>query len=126
RVMVLSSSGAGDSGATTGAGEATPAHEVVVAAGGVDAGAECGLDRYQAVPAEGLVAAAPEVIGVAAGDVDDRGGEAGRWPPVSPLVGTPAEQGERLVVMEGMLIKGGAVSSGLGVLTLQAALHPDL
>lgn len=126
RVMVLSSSGAGDSGATTGAGEDTPAHEVIVAAGGVNAGAESGLDRYQSVTAEGLVAAAPEIIVVAESEIDDLGGEDGIWTQVSGLVGTPAEQEKRLVVMEDMLIKGGAVSSGLGVLTLQAALHPDL
>lgn len=126
RVMVLSSSGAGDSGATTGAGADTPAHEVIEAAGGLNAGAETGLDRYQSVTAEGLVAAAPEVVVVAAGEIEDLDGADGIWTQVAGLVGTPAEQEQRLVVLEDMQIKGGAVTSGLGVLALQAALHPDL
>src|SRR5699024_3821287 len=126
REQVLCSHRAGDSCATTGACEATPAHEVVVAAGGVNAGAESGLDRYQAVTADGLVAAAPEVSVVAAGEIDDIGGEDGIWTQVSGLVGTPAEQEERLVVMEDMLFKCGAISSVFVVMTLLASLHPYL
>lgn len=126
RVMVLSSSGAGDSGATTAAGKQTPAHQVVVGAGGLNTGAETGLDRYQSITAEGLAAAAPEAIVVAASEVDDLGGESGIWTKVDGLAGTPAAEEENLVVLEDMQIKGGAVSSGVGVLSLQSALHPDL
>lgn len=123
RVMVLSSSGAGDSGNTTAAGEQTPAHQVIVNAGGLNTGAETGLDRYQSITAEGLVAAAPEVIVVAASEVDDLGGEDGIWAQVDGLSGTPAAETQSLVVMEDMQLKGGAVSSGLGILALQAELR---
>lgn len=125
RVMILSSSGAGDSGDTTAAGEETPAHQVIVGAGGLNTGAESGLDRYQSITAEGLVAAAPEVIVVAASEIDDLGGEEGIWEQVDGLSGTPAAATGSLVVMDDMQLKGGAVSAGLGILALQAQLHPD-
>lgn len=125
RVMILSSSGAGDSGNTTAAGEETPAHQIIVNAGGLNTGAESGLDRYQAITAEGLVAAAPEVIVVAASEIDDLGGEEGIWNQVDGLSGTPAAAAQTLVVMDDMQLKGGAVSAGLGILSLQAQLHSD-
>lgn len=124
RVMILSSSGAGDSGNTTAAGEQTPAHQVIVHAGGLNTGAESGLDRYQAITAEGLIAAAPEVIVVAASEIDDLGGPEGIWEQVKGLNGTPAAQTQSLVVLEDMQLKGGAVSSGVGILALQSELHP--
>lgn len=123
RVMVLSSSGAGDSGATTAAGKATPAHQVIVNAGGLNTGAEAGLDRYQSITAEGLVAAAPEVIVVAASEVDDLGGENDIWDQVKGLRGTPAAASQSLIVMEDMRLKGGGVSAGVGILALQAKLR---
>lgn len=125
RVMILSSSGAGDSGATTAAGKATPAHQVVVQAGGLNTGAESGLDRYQSITAEGLAAAAPEVIVVAASEVDDLGGQDGIWDQIQGLGGTPAAATQSLIVMEDMQLKGGGVSAGVGILDLQTQLHPD-
>src|SRR5699024_7482804 len=126
RVMVLSSSGAGDSGATTAAGEATPAHEIIVAAGGVNTGAESGLDRYQAITAEGLIASRPEVIIVAASELDDLGGREGIWDTVAGLSGTPAARAKSLVVLDDTMIKVSGVGTGRAVLTLQGALYPDL
>lgn len=126
RVLVLSSSGAGDSGATTAAGKETPAHQVIVNAGGLNTGAETGLDRYQSITAEGLVAAAPEVIVVAASEVDDLGGKDGIWDQVEGLDGTPAAESRDLVLLEDMQLAGGAASSGVGILNLQSVLHPDL
>lgn len=124
RVMVLSSSGAGDSGATTAAGESTPAHETIVAAGGVNTGAESGLDRYQSITAEGLIASRPEVIIVAASELDDLGGKDGIWSNVSGLSATPAAESKSLIVLDDRLIKLSGVNSGKAVLTLQGALFP--
>ncbi|MGO1972700.1 MAG: heme/hemin ABC transporter substrate-binding protein [Propionibacteriaceae bacterium] len=124
RVLILSSSGAGDSGNTTAAGKATPAHQLIVQAGGLNTGAESGLDRYQSITAEGLIAAAPEVIVVAAAEVDDLGGEDGIWDQVQGLSGTPAAASQSLIVMEDMQLKGGGISAGVGILDLQAQLHP--
>ena len=124
RVMVLSSSGAGDSGATTAAGESTPAHETIVAAGGVNTGAESGLDRYQSITAEGLIASRPEVIVVAASELDDLGGKDGIWSNVSGLSATPAAESKSLIVLDDRLIKLSGVNSGKAVVTLQGALFP--
>ncbi|GAA4811988.1 heme/hemin ABC transporter substrate-binding protein [Tomitella cavernea] len=125
RVMILSSSGAGDSGATTAAGQQTPAHQVIVQAGGLNTGAESGLDRYQSITAEGLIAAAPEVIVVASSEIDDLGGEDGIWGHVKGLRGTPAAQSETLIVMDDMQLKGGGISAGVGILDLQSKLHQN-
>lgn len=126
RVMVLSSSGAGDSGNTTGAGSDTPADQVVTYAGGINAGAESGLDRYQSITAEGLAAARPEVIIVAESEVEDLGGEEGIWDQVAGLKGTPAAESKELIIMPDAQIKTAGVHTGIGVANLQAQLYPDL
>lgn len=126
RVMVLSSSGAGDSGATTAAGASTPANQIITNAGGLNTGAETGLDRYQSITAEGLVAAAPEIIVVADSELDTLGGAEGIWQTVPGLSGTPAGQDENLIVLEDVQLKSAGLSSGVGVLTLLSALHPAL
>jgi len=126
RVMVLSSSGAGDSGNTTGAGSDTPADQVVTYAGGINAGAESGLDRYQSITAEGLAAAQPEVIIVAESEVEDLGGEDGIWDYVAGLKGTPAAENKELIIMPDAQIKTAGVHTGIGVANLQSQLYPDL
>ncbi|HIV57085.1 MAG TPA: ABC transporter substrate-binding protein [Candidatus Stackebrandtia faecavium] len=125
RVMILSSQGAGDSGNTTAAGKATPAHQVIEQAGGLNTGAETGLDRYQAITAEGLIAAGPETIVVAESELDDLGGEDGIWEQVKGLNGTPAAKSKSLIVIDDMQLKGGGISAGVGILNLQTQLHPD-
>ena len=126
RVMVLSSSGAGDSGNTTGAGSDTPADQVVTYAGGINTGAESGLDRYQSITAEGLAAAQPEVIIVAESEIEDLGGEEGIWDYVAGLKGTPAAENKELIVMPDAQIKTAGVHTGIGVANLQAQLYPEL
>lgn len=126
RVMVLSSSGAGDSGQTTAAGQSTPAHEIVVAAGGHNTGAEAGLDRYQVITAEGLIAARPGIIVVAESELSDLGGEEGIWSTVPGLSGTPAAETQSLLVIEDTQIKFSGVSTGDAVLSVQSALFPEL
>lgn len=125
RVMVLSSSGAGDSGATTAAGKSTPAHEILVEAGAINTGAETGLDRYQVITAEGLIAAKPEVIVVAESEIEDLGGEDGIWETVPGLSGTAAAETESLIVLGDTEIKLSGVSTGRAILTLQSSLFPE-
>ncbi|WP_257159423.1 heme/hemin ABC transporter substrate-binding protein [Corynebacterium cystitidis] len=126
RVMVLSSRGAGDSGNTTAAGQQTPAHQIVEAAGGINTGAESGLDRYQTITGEGLAAAAPDVIVVSDDEIDDLGGEDGIWDHVDGLAGTPAAENKALVVMPHGLIARASVNTGKAALELQEALYPEL
>lgn len=122
RVMVLSSSGAGDSGNTTAAGVDTPADGIITKAGAINTGAETGLERYQSITPEGLISASPEVILVAASELDQLGGEDGIWDHVDGLSGTPAAENKRLIVMDDMQLTGGGLSAGAGVLSLQNAL----
>ncbi|HJC61852.1 MAG TPA: ABC transporter substrate-binding protein [Candidatus Dietzia intestinigallinarum] len=126
RVMVLSSSGAGDSGNTTAAGADTPADQVITFAGGINTGAETGLDRYQAITAEGLIAARPDVIVVAESELDDLGGEAGIWQQVAGLQGTTAAEDKALIVMPDSQIRVAGVHTGIGAVSLQNQLYPDL
>ncbi|WP_372967014.1 hemin ABC transporter substrate-binding protein [Microbacterium sp.] len=125
-VMVISSSGAGDSGATTAAGQSTPAHEIIVAAGARNAGAESGLDRYQSITAEGLIAAKPDIIIVRDSELADLGGEDGIWTTVPGLSAVPAADTKALIVLGDTEIAFSGVSTGRAVLTLQAALFPEL
>lgn len=125
RVMVLSSSGAGDSGATTAAGSGVSADTIITGAGGINTGAEAGLERYSSVTAEGLVSAAPEVIVVAESELETLGGAEGIWDEVSGLSSTPAAEDQRLIVMDDMQLKGGGVSAGVGTLNLQHALFGE-
>nr|WP_246308713.1 ABC transporter substrate-binding protein [Kineosphaera limosa] len=124
RVMMLSSSGAGDSGQTTAAGKSTPVHEIITMAGGINAGAEAGLDRFQSITAEGLIAARPEVIVVAQSELDDLGGHDGIWAKIPGLSGTPAAEKKSLIVMEDVQVRMSGVSTGVSALTLQSALYP--
>lgn len=126
RVMVLSSSGAGDSGNTTAAGADTPADQVIAFAGGINTGAETGLDRYQAITPEGLIAAQPEVIVVAESELVDLGGEDGIWSQVPGLKGTPAAEGRNLIVLPDSQIQVAGVHTGIGAVNLQSQLYPEL
>lgn len=122
RVMALSSSGAGDSGNTTAAGAETATDVIIRQAGAINTGAETGLVRNQAVTAEGIIAAAPEIIIVKESEIEQLGGVDGIWEEVAGLTGTPAEEERRLIIMKDMQLTGGGVSAGVGVLNLQAAL----
>ncbi|OYD22769.1 ABC transporter substrate-binding protein [Oceanimonas baumannii] len=122
RVLHLSSNGAG-AGNVTGAGAGTPAHGLIERAGGMNVGAETGLERYQVLSAEGVMLMAPEVVVVSDLELAALGGLTHIWQRVPGLGLTPAARQRRLVVLEHSALKFDAAGSGRATLALARALH---
>lgn len=123
RVLHISSTGAGSSGAVTAAGNDTAADRLIHRAGAINAGAQAGLERYQSISAEGMIAMAPEAVVVSAVELDALGGRKGIWQRVPGLEHTPAARHDNLIVLSHGAIKYNAVQSGSGALALVKALY---
>ncbi|GED21508.1 hemin-binding periplasmic protein HmuT [Halomonas halmophila] len=123
KVLHLSSSGAGSTGTVTGAGAATSADALIERAGGINVGAEAGLERYQSLSAEGVIAMAPEAILVSAKELPAIGGADGIWEQVPGLAHTPAAQDKRLIVLDHAAVKYDGATSGSATRSLAEALH---
>lgn len=123
RVLHISSSGAGSSGAVTAAGRNTAADRLIQRAGAINVGARAGLERYQSISAEGIIAMAPEAVVVSRLELDALGGRKGIWQTVPGLAHTPAARHHNLIVLSHAAIKYNAAHSGQGVLELARALY---
>lgn len=123
RVLHISSSGGGSSGAVTGAGAGTSAHALIERAGGINVGAVAGLERYQTLSAEGVMSMAPDAVVISDLEVGQLGGADGIWEHIPGLSHTPAAVNNRLIIMDHAAIKFDAASSGAATLALAEALH---
>ncbi|MGP5309614.1 heme/hemin ABC transporter substrate-binding protein [Vreelandella alkaliphila] len=123
RVLHISSSGAGSSGAVTGAGAETSAHALIERAGGINVGAEAGLERYQTLSAEGVMSMAPDAVVVSDLELAQLGNADGIWEHIPGLAHTPAAVNNHLIVMDHAALKFDAASSGVATLKLAEALH---
>lgn len=123
RVLHLSSSGAGSAGTVTGAGRETSADDLIRRAGGINVGAEAGLDRYQTLSAEGVMAMSPEAVLVSDLELPALGGAEGIWRAVPGLAHTPAARHRRLIVLDHAAVKFDAATSGQATQALAEALH---
>lgn len=123
RLLHISSAGAGTSGTVTGAGAATSADALIRRAGAINVGAEAGLDRYQTLSAEGVMAMAPDAVLVSELELAALGGKQGVWTKVPGLVRTPAAREQRLIVLDHAAIKFDGASSGLATHSLAEALY---
>ncbi|WP_136066565.1 ABC transporter substrate-binding protein [Modicisalibacter radicis] len=126
RVLHVSSSGAGTTGAVTAAGRSTAAHGLIERAGGINVGARAGLERYQSLTAEGVIAMAPQAVLVSDLELSALGGRDGIWRQVPGLAHTPASRHERLIVLPHAAVKFDAVASGDATLALARALATDV
>lgn len=123
RVLHISSTGAGSSGAVTAAGNNTAANRLIRRVGAINVGAEAGLDRYQSISAEGVIAMAPEAVVVSGLELAALGGRQGIWRQVPGLEHTPAGRHRNLVVLSHAAIKYNAAQSGTGAIALAQALY---
>ncbi|WP_148252847.1 heme/hemin ABC transporter substrate-binding protein [Aidingimonas lacisalsi] len=123
RVLHLSSSGAGSTGTVTGAGAATSADALIRRAGGINVGAEAGLERYQSLSAEGVMSMAPQAVLVSRLELPELGGAEGIWQQVPGLAHTPAASAQRLIVLDHAAVKFDGATSGQATRTLAEALH---
>ena len=101
-------------------GKGTPAASMIDLAGGVNA-AE-GLDGFQAISAESVIAAKPEVVVISDKGLASLGGEAGLFA-LPGLAATPAAQGKRVAAIDDSLLLGFGPRLGVALRILGKALR---
>jgi iron complex transport system substrate-binding protein len=106
-------------------GTKTRADSMIVAAGGVNAGADAGIVDYQPITAESLVAARPDVLLVLDDGLASVGGVEGllRIPGVGL---TPAGRNRRVLSYDDLLLLGLGPRTGAILRRLARDLHPEL
>lgn len=107
------------------AGTNSGADAVITAAGGINVGAEIGIDGYRPITPESLVEAAPDVILVMRDGLASVGGVEGLLsiPGVSQ---TPAGETGTIVAFEDLYLLGFGPRIGDAIFDLTLALHPDV
>ena len=106
-------------------GTDTRSHSMIVAAGGIDAGAEAGIKGYQPITAEALVTARPDVLLLLSAGLESVGGVNGvlRIPGVAQ---TPAGRNRRVIAYDDLLLLGLGPRTGAALRSLVRGLHPEL
>lgn len=122
RLLHISSAGAGTTGAITGAGAGTAAHGLIRRVGAINVGATAGLERYQGITPEGMIAMAPQAVVVSDLELAPLGGREGIWQTVPGLALTPAAKHHALIVLPHRAIKFDAAASGAATLALAQKL----
>lgn len=106
-------------------GTGTSADAVITAAGGINAGADSGVEGYFPITPEALVEAAPDVILVMQAGLVSVGGVDGLLS--IPGIGqTPAGEGERIIAFDDLYLLGFGPRIDDAVHDLALALHPEL
>lgn len=107
------------------AGAHSGADGVITAAGGINVGAEIGLEGYAPITPEALIEAAPDVIVVMQDGLAASGGVEGllKVPGVSE---TPAGENENILAFNDLYILGFGPRMGDAVYDLAVYLHPDV
>ena len=120
RVLFLLSVGRGSPLA---GGNETHADTIIALAGGVNAAA--GFTGYKPIPAEGVVAARPDVILVVDRTAAALGGEKAILARAE-IAATPAGRAKRIVTMDGLLLLGFGPRTAIAARELASRLHPGL
>ncbi|MGC4190292.1 MAG: hemin ABC transporter substrate-binding protein [Thermomicrobiales bacterium] len=107
------------------AGTGTAADLVITAAGGINAGADSGIQGYAPITPEALVATAPDIILVMQGGLASVGGVDGLLA-IPGVAQTPAGESKSIVAFEDLYLLGFGPRLGAAVHDLTLALHPDL
>ena len=107
------------------AGAGTSADLVIAAAGGINAGADSGIQGYAPITPEALVAAAPDVILVMQAGLASVGGVEGLLA-IPGVAQTPAGEAGAVVAFEDLYLLGFGPRLGAAVHDLTLALHPEL
>ena len=105
-------------------GRGSRADALLEAAGVVDVGVELGVDEFEPIGDEALVAAAPDVLVVTTTGLESVGGvdELVKLPAIA---GTPAGRARRVVALDDQLLLGLGPRTGEALQQLVDALHPD-
>lgn len=106
-------------------GSNTPLDAILPAAGAINAGAEAGVDGYQPLTAEAVVAAAPDIIILQQGGYDSIGGEAGLLE-IPGVAETPAGENKKFFGYDDQLLLGLGPRTGELLEQLIHDFHPEL
>ncbi|HLZ70389.1 MAG TPA: ABC transporter substrate-binding protein [Dehalococcoidia bacterium] len=106
-------------------GQGFPSHDMIVAAGGVDAADAAGIQGSKPITAEALVTAAPDVILITSAALKDAGGVDGVLQ-IPGIAQTPAGQNKRVVSLEDQYLLGMGPRTGQALSDLAKLLHPEL
>lgn len=106
-------------------GSNTPLDAILPAAGAINAGAEAGVDGYQPLTAEAVVAAAPDIIILQQGGYDSIGGEAGLLE-IPGVAETPAGENKKFFGYDDQLLLGLGPRTGDLLEQLIHDFHPEL
>ncbi|MGH2551767.1 MAG: heme/hemin ABC transporter substrate-binding protein, partial [Thermomicrobiales bacterium] len=106
-------------------GSATPLDAILPAAGAINAGAEAGVNGYQPLTAEAVVAAAPDIIILQQGGYDSIGGEAGLLE-IPGVAETPAGANKKFFGYDDQLLLGLGPRTGELLEQLIHDFHPEL
>lgn len=100
-------------------------NSLIVAAGGIDAGAGAGVKGCAPITSEALVAARPDVLLVLKDGLESVGGVSGltRIPGVAE---TPAGRNHRVLAYDDLLLLGLTPRTGSALRSLVRGLHPEL
>ena len=106
-------------------GSGSAADGVIMAAGGINVGAEIGIEGYQPITPEALVTAAPDVILVMQGGLESLGGVDGLLE-IPGVAETPAGMDRHIVAFEDLYLLGFGPRIGDSVYDLTIAIHDDI
>ncbi len=106
-------------------GSDTPLDAILPAAGAINAGAEAGVQGYQPLTAEAVVAAAPDIIILQQHGFDSIGGEAGLLE-IPGVAETPAGQNKKFFGYDDQQLLGLGPRTGELLHQLIADFHPEL
>lgn len=107
------------------AGSGTAADLVITAAGGINAGADSGIQGYAPITPEALVTAAPDIILVMQGGLASVDGVDGLLA-IPGIAQTPAGETKTIIAFEDLYLLGFGPRLGAAVHDLTLALHPEL
>jgi iron complex transport system substrate-binding protein len=106
-------------------GSNTPLDAILPAAGAINAGADAGVDGYQPLTAEAVVAAAPDIIILQQGGYDSIGGESGLLE-IPGVAETPAGENKKFFGYDDQLLLGLGPRTGDLLEQLIHDFHPEL
>lgn len=106
-------------------GRGSVADAMIAAAGGVDAGTAAGINGFQPVTAEAVVAAAPDYIIVPASGVQSIGGVDAVLK-IPGVAETPAGKAKRILVFDDLELLDLTPRTGQALMQLTRAIHPEL
>lgn len=106
-------------------GKDVPAEAMITTAGGIDAGADIGIEGYTTLNAELILTAFPDHILLMQDGVDSAGG----LDTVRAIQGVsqvPAGENDSFIVVDDMFLLGMSTRTGQSLLTLAKTFHPSM